>query len=56
MYPFATAVGPRRDPGPYFLFRDDELASPASASVGSAAHLWSLQPGYRAGRPASAKW
>ena len=21
MYPFATAVGPRRDPGPYFLRR-----------------------------------
>jgi hypothetical protein len=25
MYPFATAVGPRRDPGPYFLRRDDQL-------------------------------
>jgi hypothetical protein len=25
MYPFATAVGPRRDPGLYFLLRDDEL-------------------------------
>jgi hypothetical protein len=25
MYPFATAVGPRRDPGPYFFRRHDEL-------------------------------
>jgi hypothetical protein len=25
MYPFATAVGPRRDPGPYFLLPNDEL-------------------------------
>ncbi|MCK1636333.1 hypothetical protein IVA95_01710 [Bradyrhizobium sp. 157] len=33
MYPFATAVGPRRDPGPYFLFRDDELASPVADAV-----------------------
>jgi hypothetical protein len=42
MYPFATAIGPRRDPGPYFLLRDNELqivASGADKKVQSAASL-----------------
>jgi hypothetical protein len=33
MYPFAAAVGPRRDPRPYFLLRDDELQLVARGRV-----------------------
>jgi hypothetical protein len=42
MYPFATAVGPRRDPGPYFLRRmtscrlwhkEDEAAASLTAAA-----------------------